>query len=58
LRHSFAANLLENRSYLKFIQELSGHSSSKTTDIYIYMSTASITRIKSPLSYIDLEKQV
>lgn len=49
LRHSFATHLLESGVSIRYIQELLGHASITTTQIYTKVAGNAIKNIKSPL---------
>ena len=49
LRHSFATHLMEQGVSLPVIQQMLGHTSLKTTSVYLHVQQYSVDTIRSPL---------
>jgi site-specific recombinase XerD len=52
LRHSFATHLLESGTDLFHIQRLLGHTTAKTTSVYLHITGKELAKVKSPIDLL------
>ncbi|MDP3003875.1 MAG: tyrosine-type recombinase/integrase [Bacteroidales bacterium] len=55
MRHSYATHLHEGGLDIRYIQELLGHKSTRTTEIYTHVSRRNLFAIRSPIEDMDIE---
>jgi integrase/recombinase XerD len=55
LRHSYATHLHESGLDIRYIQELLGHKSSRTTEIYTHVSRRNLVAVRSPIEDMDVK---
>jgi integrase/recombinase XerD len=55
LRHSYATHLHESGLDIRYIQELLGHKSTRTTEIYTHVSRRNLVAVRSPIEDLDVK---
>ena len=58
MRHNCFTHMVETGTDINLIKEIAGHSNVKTTNIYLHLSHSHISKIKSPLSLINLKPAI
>jgi site-specific recombinase XerD len=56
LRHAFATHLLEQGANLKVIQKLLGHTSLRSTAIYLHLAKVDYTDVESPFDHLEIQQ--
>jgi integrase/recombinase XerD len=54
LRHSYATHLHESGLDIRYIQELLGHKSTRTTEVYTHVSRRNLVAVRSPIEDMDV----
>jgi integrase/recombinase XerD len=54
LRHSYATHMLEFGVNLRYIQEILGHRSSKTTEIYTHVQSTDYRKLVNPMDKLNI----
>ncbi len=57
LRHSFATHILEDGYDTRYLQQLLGHNSIKTTQQYTHLTNESVIKIQSPFDKLMLKSR-
>lgn len=58
LRHSFATHLLEGRTDLYQVQRLLGHTTPKTTTVYLHLSRKDLGGVRSPIDFLQTPEKL
>jgi site-specific recombinase XerD len=57
LRHSFATHLVEGRTDLYQVQRLLGHTTPKTTTVYLHLSRKDLGGVRSPIDFSEITEK-